>query len=222
MTRLGQTLLIQLSLASLCIAPLAFADHQDNLISIHDDNITLIDELITISLGLQGTRNSADRCGQSDCPSDAAFSASTAAGGLAGSLGSRIDQARGQSGKSNNLGGSASADDSGRWSPFVAADIGETDKKQTTRGQAYTQDSEAFLLGFDYQLRPDLRGGASLSSLQADTVIAGEEGEASSGILPKTLAPLLHCSGKLTNRRPSPTRTLLRSTTLTVTTPFSL
>lgn len=53
MTRLGQTLLIGLAAVSFCLAPLTFADHQNNLVSVHDGSISLIDELITISIDLQ-------------------------------------------------------------------------------------------------------------------------------------------------------------------------
>lgn len=53
MTRLGQTLLIGLAAVSLCPSPLTFADHQNNLVSVHDGSISLTDELITISTGLQ-------------------------------------------------------------------------------------------------------------------------------------------------------------------------
>ena len=184
MTRLGQTLLIRLAAVSFCLAPLTFADHQNNLVSVHDGSISLIDELITISIDLQDRNRNAEHCGQPDCPSESTFSASAAAGSFAGSLGSRIGQARGQNSNSAR-GGSAGADtgDFSRWSPFLVADPTDTDKQRTRRGQAYAQDSEALLLGFDYQLRPDVRGGVSLSFLTADTVIAGNEGDASSDTL---------------------------------------
>ncbi|WP_372778668.1 autotransporter outer membrane beta-barrel domain-containing protein [Litorivivens sp.] len=184
MTRLGQTLLIRLAAASLCLSSLAFADHQGNLVNVHDDNITLIGELVTISFGFQDQNKNADRCDQSDCPGEGGFSASGAAGSFASSLGSRIGLARGRNSNSAR-GGSAGADTDGfsRWSPFLMADSADTDKQQTRRGLAYAQDSEALLLGVDYQLHPDVRGGISLSSLKADTVIAGKEGDASSDTL---------------------------------------
>lgn len=77
MTRLGQTLLIRLAAVSLCLAPLTFADRQNNLVSVHDGNIiSLIDGLIAISIGLQDRNRNAERRGQPDCPSESTFSAS--------------------------------------------------------------------------------------------------------------------------------------------------
>ncbi|MBB3046275.1 uncharacterized protein YhjY with autotransporter beta-barrel domain [Litorivivens lipolytica] len=174
-----------IALAMLIFDPFAIADHEDNLISVHDDNITLVNDLIVI-----GGQSGNGRCGQADCPSIASLSSvGKGTSKAVGALGGRIDQARGSSNKQFSIisrlpkkGGSAGADsgDFSPWSPFLVADTSDTDHRQTERTQAYNQDTHIGMLGMDFRARRNLIIGATVNHMRSETVIAEQGGSADS------------------------------------------
>jgi|GEM_PF-6596540 len=123
-------------------------------------------------------------------------SVKTQAVDFVGNLGDVINQQRSGFGGSrlkttsalSPLGGGASADadsigDSGRLSPFVVADASQTDKRATPNGQAYDQDSNTLVLGFDYRISGELVAGATLNYLDTDTDLDNNNGSTESTAL---------------------------------------
>lgn len=126
---------------------------------------------------------------EESCPDQTGSSTRSQTTDFLGNLNDRILQQRHSFGANRNRnaalpaprGGAASADSdigaSGRLSPFVVVDGGETDRRATNAGLAYEQDANALILGVDYRLRDDLIAGATLSYLRSDTDYDNNRGE---------------------------------------------